>query len=260
MDAERFDDLARDLWSSATRRRLLRRLAVLPVVGATGALVVPAEESAAKHRHPNHHRSDRRKKRKKRRQGGLGASATCRSLDQLCSVFAGPSCCAGTACRPTAAVLVTTCQAGCTTDQDCLNQFSNSDVECVTDFGACPEFALVGQKCCRPKKCTPERSMVDGTTYFNSRNSQTCSHAHGVCCGTNGAAGSHNCCLPGQICLAGSGCVDNDPDLIELHFNRRAADFCPACTEATSTTCCGNGAKFTCCSANNFCVGSQCRS
>jgi hypothetical protein len=49
MDADRFDDLARQLGTSASRRRLLRRIALLPVAGAVAALITGLGESEAAH-------------------------------------------------------------------------------------------------------------------------------------------------------------------------------------------------------------------
>jgi hypothetical protein len=49
MHDDRFDTLTQGLWMSATRRRLLRRLAVVPVVGTLSAVMGGSADLAAEH-------------------------------------------------------------------------------------------------------------------------------------------------------------------------------------------------------------------
>jgi hypothetical protein len=252
MEPARFDRLAKIVsrsFASGTRRSLLGLIAALPLAGARIALDAEESEGRRKgHNRRQHHRrqSGRRKENRKGKRKGhdkLGASATCRSLDQLCSIVSGPSCCSGASCEATLGVFITTCQRGCQTSFQCQEWFPGMDVECVKDAVACPGHP---SGCCRPKQCTPDRSIQRGlATIYNSRDTATCTHSNGVCCGPYGATGGHHCCLPGQVCSAGEGCVD--PDLLLDSASR-----CKACTKGV---CCssyrfGSG----CCPLDKFCI------
>jgi hypothetical protein len=70
MDADQFDVLTRDLAVVASRRRVLRRLAALPVVGALVGLVGAPEDAAAEH--PVRRVQGRRDRRRQHRRAGNG--------------------------------------------------------------------------------------------------------------------------------------------------------------------------------------------
>lgn len=209
MDAKRFDALARDVWQRATRRRILLRLAVLPVLGVVAAHFAGAEESSAAH--PAHRLQDRKarkhdhaRRRKKHRRdvrrrgngnqggggGGVGGGGgeTCVPIDQVCSGFSRIKCCEPAHCYSTASVFITTCQLYCNTTAECQQKLQTDTVECVEDQAACPGTA--GTKCCRPKKCTNSGDCCD-----------LCS-----CCNTL-VPSVARCCAKGQHCAPGGGCA-----------------------------------------------------
>jgi hypothetical protein len=70
MDQSRFDALARDVWQSHTRRRLMGRLAILPVLSAIATLLPPPEEVDAAHpgQRLQHRKDDKRSHARRRRE------------------------------------------------------------------------------------------------------------------------------------------------------------------------------------------------
>lgn len=260
MDPDRFDTLARELWTAATRRRLLARLAAAPLAGGLVAHFGSDEESLARRkghnqRQQNKRRSGRRKKnRKGKRKGRAGASPTCRNLGQPCS-DTGLPCCAGATCVPVGFGLAHYCERGCESSLDCQQAFPDMDVECIRSLAFCPTTA----PCCRPKACTPSRRSGES---YNSYDPSTCKHVSGTCCEL-GFAGVryHTCCFPGQVCMPGFGCVDNDQSLITdiVGFNHYEGWFCNPCRAESSMVCCvDHKPKFYCCGAPRFCGGSGC--
>lgn len=75
MDSARFDGLTRDLWQSQTRRRLMRRLIILPGLGLIATQLPDLAEGDAAH--PGHRRRARRRRENRRetQRGGLGAGS-----------------------------------------------------------------------------------------------------------------------------------------------------------------------------------------
>jgi hypothetical protein len=202
MDGDRFDALSRQIWQDETRRRLLRRLAVFPVVGALGAFFAQPDDLAAEH--PVRRIQNRKAKRRqrKRRQlenqrdrqrrdngqggGNLGVSEECVPQDQVCVPAFGTKCCSSMECRATIAG-VPTCQLACTTTAECQQKLKMSDIECIEDVAGCPSLT----KCCRPSLCTG---------YGRCAND-------GPCCRT--LAQQYRCCAKGQHCAAGGGCAND---------------------------------------------------
>jgi hypothetical protein len=70
MHDDRFDTLAREVWTSETRRRLIRRLAVLPLIGSIVTLMLEDEEVEAEHpvRRIQRRRAQHRRRVRRRRQ------------------------------------------------------------------------------------------------------------------------------------------------------------------------------------------------
>jgi hypothetical protein len=198
---EQFDDLARELGNTDTRRHVLHRLTALPIVGALVALLSQPEESDAahpggrlqdrkqrrrnhtRHRRKHHRDSRRHHHRRKRRHGGSGG--TCVPLDQVCNL-AGTACCKPAGCKPNGLPFLTTCQLECKTTDECKQQLGTDLVTCETGpscFG--------GGSCCRPTICT---------------DSNNCDNGEGTCCSTL-APGVKRCCPKGQHCAPLGGCA-----------------------------------------------------
>jgi hypothetical protein len=204
MHDDRFDALSRQFWQDETRRRLLRRLAVLPVVGALGAFLARPEQLAAEHpvRHIQHRKEKRRQRKRRqlehqrdlqRRDNGqgndnLGASEECVPQDQICVPGIGTKCCSSMECRATIAG-VPTCQLACTTTAECQQKLKMSDVECIADVAGCPSLT----QCCRPSLC----NGLSGGRCPND----------GPCCRT--LAQQYRCCAKGQHCAVGGGCAND---------------------------------------------------
>lgn len=183
MDAKRFDRLSRAVFVSASRRQAVGVL--LAVLGLSGSLDALAAKNEQRHR--------RRKRRQQKRRRVRGGGQQCIALDQVCSAFSGPSCCAGTECKATIALAVTTCQSFCNSTAECEARFRGSDVECIRDTAACPGLLFSSsQGCCRPRVCHAEG------------HSSECPGS-GLCC--RGLTGTY-CCLRDQVCVEGHGCTD----------------------------------------------------
>ena len=205
MDGNRFDELARNFWELATRRRLLLRLGALPAVTAIAARFSSSEEVSAAH--PGHRLQDRkqkhhdhaRRRRKHRRdtkrrdngksggRGNQGAGQTCVPLDQVCSLF-GTKCCEPASCLSTGIPLLSTCQLDCKTTEECQRKLKTKNVHCQTTG---PTGCHGGVACCRPNECATSFEC-DGD----------------MCCPTL-PVGILRCCGKGQHCAPGGGCATN---------------------------------------------------
>jgi hypothetical protein len=146
VDDVRFDQLAKTVAGTGSRRRLLRRaLAAAPlVVGLTG---LPGQVPAAE--------AKRRGHRQSRGQGqGQGQGNTCKATGQICGGigdFLG-TCCQPLTCYP--GPLLHACQRLCTNDNMCREAYPSTQTSCLADFLACP--SLDGTKCCVPKVCVTD--------------------------------------------------------------------------------------------------------
>lgn len=204
MDQHRFDVLARTVWQHPTRRRLLRQMAVLPVLTAIATRLPLADDAEAAD--PDQHLKDRqdrqrlkarrRKERRlaeQRRDNGTShpsppqgaAKKTCLFLGEVCSVLGGDPCCQGMTCELTAVPFLTTCQASCTSTEECVDKLGYKGVTCEADRGDC----LLFEKCCRREICKSGALCPNG----------------GKCC--LGLVGRHSCCPPGRSCGNGGTCV-----------------------------------------------------
>lgn len=180
MDSDRFDALARDVWQSQTRRRLVGRLAVAPLLGAIATLLTDPDEGGAaqplqlrmerkrqpaRRRRGHRRKVDRRERRRDNGQGGgdhpPGARGTCEALDRACTidVTKPDPCCPPTKCKATIGIIYTTCQFGCNTDSYC-HYWIGPHTECREDPVNCP--TQDGNKCCRRKVCHKASDCPEG--------------------------------------------------------------------------------------------------
>lgn len=192
MDQDRFDDLARTVAGSGTRRAMLRRLAG----GALGALVAGLGLSEAT------------------AQEQTEASHRCRNVGGRCEQ--GDRCCAGAVCRGgrcdcrggrkrcgNRCIRDTACctggRTGCATNQTCINGACVSticrpnctDKQCGADGcgGSCGTCA-VGRACSADGRCLPTCRPSCGRRQ----------------CGPDGCGGSCGTCRTGRTCTAAGFC------------------------------------------------------
>ena len=74
------------------------------------------------------------------------AASNCILPDTVCSIFGTP-CCPGMACTATPVGVVTSCQAPCDSDQDCVKLFGEGIKCCSGQSLLCPFFP--GARCCQ---------------------------------------------------------------------------------------------------------------
>jgi hypothetical protein len=157
MHADRFDALARAVWVGATRRRLLRRLAVLPLLGTL--VIRVADDEAVDAAHPVRRIQGRRARRRAQRRRRLrrqrrrcahpcGACQRCRRGS--CRPNADGSACGNDgACRGGSCICPGSrqlCGGKCVnTDSDPLN-CGRCGTHCPI-FGECQEGKCVCPKC-----------------------------------------------------------------------------------------------------------------
>jgi hypothetical protein len=155
MHDDRFDMLARAVWSSETRRRLIRRLAVLPLLGTIVTLVEDDEAAEAAHpvRRVQRRRARRRAHRRRlqrRRRCAHPCGACQRCQRGSCRSNADGSACGnGGECRGGACVCPgpkELCGGKCIdTSRDPLN--------CGRCGTRCPIFAICQQGKCECPNC-----------------------------------------------------------------------------------------------------------
>ena len=162
MHDDRFDAMTQALWQGKTRRRVLRRLAMLPLVSAFAALLTDLQVTGAElpvrriqrraHRHRQHRRrrhhpgrskrNDKRNDNDQRQDGAQGGAPFCLGKNSCDDIFHPQYCQADDANRKCFCVLTVN------GDPFCAVFYSDAGTSCPV--GGCPD----GQTCIDTSGCT----------------------------------------------------------------------------------------------------------
>lgn len=200
MDESRFDQIARAVSTSGTRRRLLGSLAGLGLGGALAALDAEAEKPKDRlsRRTKQHRRKRRNEKRRNANQnqggnshgsGGFG-SDQCGATGTICSQD-GDCCtnncfnfqCADRVLQCSAGGATTPCRPpakGCFGSECCNANFSCNDGCCSTDATQCNAEGNCCVPNCAGRSCGPD-GCGEGGTCGTCPQGTTCNEATGQC-------------------------------------------------------------------------------
>lgn len=237
MNASQFDQQARKLSAGGTRRWLLHRLVLLPVLGLQQAfLTVKPARARRQQTHHDHRAGGEKKHRKKCAKAGQPTSKKrkkcCAGLvtgtDGRCALRVSPTCagtcagcCAGATCQPGAAN--TACGTGGAACRSCTNPLpvcvNNACAACSAAHPCpggqiCCSGSCYSGMCCESAECTPTGNQCNG---------HQCQCFGGPPCGGDP-----------ELCCRGDGCTNTNTD----HNN------CGACDNRCPDTApiCWNGA------------------
>jgi hypothetical protein len=132
VDDVRFDQLAKTVARTSSRRRLLTRaLAAAPL--ALGVSMLRNQEPIAE------------AKRRVR-----ATANACKANGQICGEVIGGACCHPLTCTA-GPVGVSSCQLACNNDNECRHLYPSFQTSCQPDALACP--FIKGGKCCTRQLC-----------------------------------------------------------------------------------------------------------
>lgn len=223
MHDDRFDAFTRDVWMGETRRRLLRRLSVVPLLGAVFTLVPEGEDSEAAHpvrrvqRRRARRRAQRRRRLRRQRRCTHPCGACQRCQQGSCRPTAdGAACGNGGECRSGACICPgprQLCGGKCvhtsTDPLNCGRCGNRCMIYAVCQQGTCvcpkcPNSIFLWQ-CCAPEIqefCSicgdgPSDQWANPATCEDNIPTAACPPAQ-RCHGTE--SGCDTCCPPGTTC------------------------------------------------------------